>query len=963
MEPIFTQNVIENYSQNFNLADAPSIRRIKLILDGLISESKAGKLETLKEEEIKSRFVTSFFGDVLGFFYGYSENWLLREEKKTSIDGTKPDAALGYFFSDKSKDQTHAIIEVKNYNTELDIIQKREKNQTPVEQAFEYAPKMGGQCKWVIVSNIKETRFYCANDRSRCQTFFLEELEEEKKLKELLFLFHKDRFLTVNGKSHTDRFLEYISNYPQTVNKDIHIIDQIYKCLKRFEGFGFVDPNYIASLYPFNILDRNVWHYSDTEFVLFTNNRAIYDLLQEITVKDSVITISDKLKQQLRENAIIDYQSKLEWIFHFLNHCLIHNIQAVKDYKDATKKIKGVISPGPEHIYHVRDDQQVYICISIHSDKECDCLRCNYRSLDFNKFLNKLKSGTGNPENNTLEFAFANYLVATNNYKATYIIYKSLEENYKNQQNKHIEYFFVRMNLKYLHNLISYYDGKDKKEILRHIKSIDLDNTIHYDLAFCIDKDVRDYLIKVKEETLIYKVQDEIERLSGEIEKLKDLYERGGTQDGPPYVNQLCFQYHMLYLHINTNDIIYDKFTRYKSITRKVLHALLLSHETFEVGITEIPFFILCESILHINSSVLEKEFNNITRLKLAPKDIQELLILAKNLIKSYYKDGFFDKPFQNQLLQEYLLNYSFSDKIRSIFTNLFIVLSKVELRKEDVKALIPCLNSYLDLENELVWYNLQPFGDFLIAKGYLFEAKDLYGLLKIAIKKHRRYFNKYERLLRLISQAISKHHPEFKIADKGIIIKAIANCHNDEGTDKQFRPIIYLLKIVDDKNKALLLSAFEDELDSKFNTCFYDELIRKKMYDYTRKNYFLKLAQSVNKSKGQGYIGIKNGIPEFKDFTMYNFLLLIYLLDIDFIREELKVFTDLSEFEKWMINPFIYNYTNFDANWLLSIENREFVYERIKSITEIKVAVEKSLIKEYNAKLAEIYFRQLVTE
>ena len=293
----------------------------------------------------------------------------------------------------------------------MDKPQNRDKRQTAVDQAFEYAPKMGGECQWVIVSNIEEVRFYCANDRSRCQRFFLKELKGENKLKELLFLFHRDHFLAAKTeKSHTDRFLEQLNFYPQIFNQELHIVDKMYKCLKRFEGFGFVDPNYIASLYPFNILDQYVWHYSDDNYMLFTNNRAIYDFLQEITVEDSVIIVSDKLTQELQNNSVIDSRYKIEWLFQFLNNCLIYNIKAIKDYEYVTRERKGVIISGPEYIYMVEDErQQVFRNISLSTITECDCLRCNYNNLELNKFLSKLKSDIGAHEKYTLDLAFANY--------------------------------------------------------------------------------------------------------------------------------------------------------------------------------------------------------------------------------------------------------------------------------------------------------------------------------------------------------------------------------------------------------------------------------------------------------------------------------------------------------------------------------------------------------------------------
>lgn len=282
MKKIFSNELLQDYYSNFKSSNVPNFMHKKSIVENWIDELKSGKLNSLKEEEVKSRFINNLFGDVLDFNYGNSNYWSLREEAKTKSDGTKPDAALGYFTQDKKKDDVRVVIEIKDAATDLDKKQKREGNKSPVDQAFEYAPKMGGNCKWVIVSNFKEIRFYSSTDRNKYQSFLLENFSDNETLKEFLFLFHKDRFISKEKKSATDRLYE-VSNI--IIRKKIatkHILDDLYNCLFRFEGLGFVDPNYISTLYPFNILDEHVWHYDDG--TLFTINKDIYIFLQQIEV-------------------------------------------------------------------------------------------------------------------------------------------------------------------------------------------------------------------------------------------------------------------------------------------------------------------------------------------------------------------------------------------------------------------------------------------------------------------------------------------------------------------------------------------------------------------------------------------------------------------------------------------------------------------------------------------------------
>jgi len=103
LNQLFSSELLQDYYFNFKNSSVPNFNIKKLIIENWINELKSGKLDSLKEEEVKSRFINNLFGDVLDFNYGNSNYWSLREEAKTKSDGTKPDAALGYFTQDKKK--------------------------------------------------------------------------------------------------------------------------------------------------------------------------------------------------------------------------------------------------------------------------------------------------------------------------------------------------------------------------------------------------------------------------------------------------------------------------------------------------------------------------------------------------------------------------------------------------------------------------------------------------------------------------------------------------------------------------------------------------------------------------------------------------------------------------------------------------------------------------------------------
>lgn len=959
-QPIFTDNFLSHILSDFRAYSVIGIRDITNIIKSFVQELESGKLESLKEEEIKSRFITEFFGDILGFNYGNSNEWQLREEKKSEVDGKKADAALGYFYSDKSNDDVRVVIEIKDANTDLDTKQNRAGNQTPVEQAFSYVPKMGGNCKWVVVSNIKEIRFYCSNDSSKYQVFYLKDLNTENKRNELLLLFHKDRLVKKVGESGTELLMKKSKLFTEQSDKPIHIIDKLDKCLKRFEGFGFVDPDYIVTLYPFNILGEHVWQYYNRN--LFTINSEFYSLLKGINIENNEVVFTDELKAEIEATNVIDAKTKLESAFKFLNHCLIDEITAIKDYKKIEERNKRTIGFSHRHHFSFKEGEDgITKNIYLLQGKECDCMSCNYRSLNFKKLLEKLKAGIGNEDMNTAEYAHGNYLTASNNFKTTYNIYKAIEKETKGKEGSEIDYFLTKKNIKYLHNLILHYQYSDREEILNDIKAVDLDKVIYDEIEFRVDKDVKDYLVDVKEDSLIYKLQDEIEEITFEIEKLKRLYENGGIQhSGPNLPNKLSQAYLNLYLHINRNYIIYDNFKRYKSLTEKVFKGLVTSYLTKEHGVTKFNEFFLTEALLHINPNDLHKILKTIELLPTDDECVKKLIDKLNNFTSSYIRDTFFGDPDEEPLMKEYLSNFSFKDSFTNIFANQFIILSRLGITKEQFSSSKKTLIKFLKVETELAWFDIKHFCHFLSKKGDLFEASELVDILKIAVEGDKYGFNKYTDLIERTAKTIFKFYPDYKLDNLKLIQTAILNCSSDDGNNSNYQHLIPLIKVCSENCKEVLLNTFEIQLDKNFSSDLYESLLKKGDYDYKRKNYFQSYTEHINAFKGSR--AYKYGKRELTDLVFINFAYILYKLNIDFDRNELRSFTNLNDFETWLINPKAFDYNKFDAKWLTDINDAIFI-NRFKSNLKIKTAIDLELENSYEPILAEIRYKHFAHE
>lgn len=965
MKPIFSENLLSHYLTDFSFKNITKTREVTIWIRELIDELDSGKFESLKEEEIKSRFVTIFFGDILGFNYGNSNEWQLREEKKSTIDGKKTDAALGYFFADKSRDDVRVVIEIKDAQTDLDEKQKRQGNNlTPVEQAFNYSYSMGGNCRWVIVSNIKETRFYHSSDNSKYQSFYLNSFYingalNEEKLKELLFLFHKDRFIKKGlEKSRTDKLFEQAKILKPVSDKPIHIIDKLYYSLQRFKGFGFVNPNYIATIQPFNILDEHVWQYLNGE--LFTINGEIYELLIELNIENKQLNFSDKLQSIITNESIFEAKKKIEWIFDFLNKCLVFRITAIKDYKGIAKKRgeENVIGFTYRHQFHFTKDEGITKSIYINDSTECDCISCNYRSLDFNRLCSKLKEAEGNEDFLNKEYAFGNYLLSANTYKTAYNIYKKIEKQVKGKEGKGVEYFLVKMNIKLLHNLFTDYELADRAKIMNDIKSTDLDKVIYDEIEFDVDKEVKKYLLDVKENDFIDYLKSEIDKIVLDIEKLKELYERGGKREsGPDLPFDLSYQYYILFLHVNRNFIIKDVFSDYSNVVKKFFRGHIIHSMIPHNGYNLLNDFILTEAIIHIHSNELIEILKSIENIKIQDGTIEKILDKVNNFTNSAFIESKFSfEPYKNPIITEYLSNYTFESKYSQIFNNLFIVLSKLDISREQFFNNRQPIIKFLKVYNELNWFDLSGFINFILCKGNLFNEDDLVEILKIGVNGDSFKFNTFHKLIECIPRALEKFYPNYKINDRRLIKKALFNSTSEDDGRVNYDHLIYILNVCDENCRIILVEAFENFLDKDFNFHFYELLLRNSNYRFDNKGYFLTYSEYINNVMYRG------DRAEKMDFYFDNYILIIYKLNIDFDRPELKIFTELNDFETWILNPEAFDYTKFDPIWLLEF-NYPIVLNRLKGNQHIANRIEKRLRQEFDPILAEIKYKYFCVE
>jgi hypothetical protein len=952
LTPLFKQDFLSNYLTDFELSNVIGISKGREIIETWAGTEETGKLDLMKEESVKSRYLMEIFGQLLGFSYKNKGRWLFQEEVKSKTGQTKPDGAMGTFYISENKlhSEVRIVIEAKDSRTPLDEKQKRANSMSPVDQAFLYSTKMNGKCKWVIVTNLREIRFYHANDQSSYQRYFLSELREEAKLKELVFLFHRDRLDNHIGSTTDKLFLLQQKDVPAGKTKG-HIIDQLYASLKRFDGINFISPKFIANLKPFNVLDNYVWHYISPG-KLFTLNPHICELIGSLSYQEMDLKIHQDYEPSLVKAKVIEYRKKLNYILEKLFKSHIRTISAVKDLESVKNEKKSTLGFSYRHPIHVNNENGSSLKIKIGDGKVCDCVACNYRSLDFRKMISKTERMEAESNVSTLELAYAHYLLSTDDHKRSYRLLKEIAVESKGSDEKILQYFTANFNLLYHYNLFD--DEGEGKKIRQELYAIDLERLINNEIDIYIDDEVRKFLLEVKDNKLFNDAVNKCRKIVQQIRELKLTHESGGKISGPDYASQLHDEYLKIHGHFQQNYLVHDVFTSHHEFVELVFEGMLLSIQTTDAGLSGINEFYLTEIVLYSNQERLKLLLSQTGKIPIEPDQKKEFLVKAEAFFSSYTHVGLFGHVSKDNAITRQLLNYRFHDKFNNVFNNLCALLAHLQLTKQEFAPLTTAILKMIDADDDLRWWDIEQIGKLIISDD-LFSEKQLFELLKSAIGPHRYpKGNKYKSLIKMACDAFEKFHPAYKLDDRYLIQAAILNCHNEGKID--LFPLAAIWKISSTDNQKLLTIEFERELDSNFNDHLYEHLLKHKIIAHDRKDYLMKLALQVNKFKVIGFIGIKDGIPKFQHTAHINFLVIPYILGLDFGLPEFMVLETLSPFDQWLRKPLDFDYADFDPYWLLACSSH--VLERLSGNQKISSAIGETLHERFNDKLAKIYFR-----
>lgn len=763
-------------------------------------------------------------------------------------------------------------------------------------------------------------------------------------------LFEKGENLSQKGQNLLN-FLVFLSTYDK-FNEPLtekNIIDQIYLSLNRFSELKTLPPDFIANLYPFNNSKQYVHNYESNS--LLTRNHLLYDLFfNQIEYVDDEVKFKPQPEMILSDWEVREIERKLKEIIMTLNFSMIFYLFKENEKPDSFG-------------YHGWSDR--YKKLFVKQTAKCNCFNCRLNRFEFSSVIADTFNSTINETTNIqsdLELAYANHKIG--NFHQSYRLFEEVA-NKAWQAGKYFSYYIAKHNIKTLRNLISFHESTlsedEKKKIVRELDDIDFDKLISQ-IPYLGEKEY-ELLKTIRDDDILHSTEKEINEMYEKVVRVYDGYKTGRSGSMGPYYPQLIETeiYKVITFYTN-NYIVADEFINLTRVCKKGIEAILINyatHEDYGERIKEFNKNFFDIVVFYGDAEEIRKTTQKyeINKIDFNEKSLPEILESVNNFLKSFFEENNFfgrsthaDKLTRNQISSNF-----FEDKCRKKFNSIFLLLSEMNLTKENAPDLIQNLLDFIQHETFLHWKEIEFLCSFMYKNYQLFSKENLEALLKSVLIKLNFYND--GALLRTIA-FILKENNFGGISDRELIFNILSlTRHSDRKTDT----LIYLWVISDEAIKKEIKQRITDKLDENFNIDLYINAAFKNIIDYNK--YFEQYISEIDKTKG-----MQDGKSPFwnsqrVDIVFTNAMIFVYSMDVKGDDKRLEALTNITDYMQFYLNPEQFDYSNFKVEWLDIIDGREVFYKRFARIPAIKKEIEKSLKERFDAQLAELYAKYFIKQ
>ena len=447
---------------------------------------------------------------------------------------------------------------------------------------------------------------------------------------------------------------------------------------------------------------------------------------------------------------------------------------------------------------------------------------------------------------------------------------------------------------------------------------------------------------------------------------MKSIYEKYKSGSSyiavPNYTIELNFNLRLIVTYAIGNYLFYDRTEQFTYLIGKAFEGLILSHAAtaYPYRFESFDLFTLRAALLHIHTENLENILGNTQKIEISDKELKRLVSLIHTFLSQVHKKTLFGESERNEEMKSLLQNYYFKETFRRIFSNIFVISQRISWEREDWQAtLTETLTKFIETEDDLYWFDLKKLSRFIETRTHLFSYDQIARLLEIAVSRHKANINKYQDLIESLCKCLKRDFPDRRIASIRFYQQALASSFTKDDNLK-FEILYQIYPVISQNHQQSIIAEAETILSQTFDAHFYQELLWRNILDWKSQNYFHQLITSINASHQRSTISIKGNSLDIDDVTFYNFCMLIHYLKIPLDDPRFKAISGLNLIEQWLLNPLDFDYSQFDPIWIIAVEKSRII-NLIKGKTEVHLAIEDTLRKNYDAKLASIYYTKLL--
>jgi hypothetical protein len=726
-------------------------------------------------------------------------------------------------------------------------------------------------------------------------------------------------------------FLSFIRRYDY-FNEDLrtkHPIEQMYQSLIRFGEVRSLPPQFLEKLFPFTISGNTSYELWN----LHTDNVQLLQVLMQCVNTGKGLTYKPE-DAAYSESQLEDFNKKLRYIACVLNYSYVFSLSPTYELEEQLKEEVGPVR------------------INNHLPDQCDCFNCLLKRFDFKKLMLKMEHTHIHPGSETeqdLLFAFIHYRVGL--FRKSFALFEEAAAKAWNMR-KLISYYIAKQNSKYLKMFLKGYEYSESEadqQLFHKIDDLDLDFLIHRTSKPGTAE--LKLLRIIKYDEIIDKAIKKIDEYRTEILATYELYKEGGMQfGGKNFTALVSLELVKLYSFYSYNYLIADEFTSLKKTCQKGIEALLINYATsneYEGRIHNLDRLFFDVFLLYGDAKAMETITGQyaINELTFPGEDLDYILDLALRFLNSMYNDSPYG-PVEEDWMRKLKAVHFFRNKLRAWTSNLFIILSGVKFSPDKIGQLVVPVKKFLQIEDFLYWNNTKYIASFITHHHQAFTMKDIEELLKIC--KDKKGFYMIANGLMVAFDYVAAQNPGEKIKDKDLVLQVA----NKTGRTEIIY-LVYLWKMSSDDIRQVLKERIVAFLNENVHFELYRLAVNNDIIDpYNYLDSYIK--------KYEGRVGApyfeRNGQIFPNELEFLNLIWLLYSKQfIPVTRSELSCFSNLPSYMKFFLDPFNYDYVDFDVHWLHLIDGEHF-FQVFSKIPQIKNVITQALKTNFNEDLALIY-------